>query len=78
MSAPATPRGVFRRKTVEDSLAAVDDPERSLKRSLGAWDLAVLGVAVAVGAGIFSVGATAAANYAGPSVIVSFIIASVV
>ena len=78
MSAPATPRGVFRRKTVEDSLAAVDDPERSLKRSLGAWDLAVLGVAVAVGAGIFSVGATAAANYAGPSVIISFIIASVV
>jgi len=78
MSAPATPRGIFRRKTVEDSLAAVDDPERSLKRSLGAWDLAVLGVAVAVGAGIFSVGATAAANYAGPSVIISFIIASVV
>jgi APA family basic amino acid/polyamine antiporter len=36
------------------------------------------GVAVAVGAGIFSVGATAAANYAGPSVIVSFVIAAVV
>lgn len=78
MSAPATPRGILRRKSVEDSLAAVDDPERSLKRSLNAWDLAVLGVAVAVGAGIFSVGATAAANYAGPSVIVSFIIASIV
>ncbi|MBM7331502.1 amino acid permease, partial [Agrobacterium sp. S2] len=31
-----------------------------------------------VGAGIFSVGATAAANYAGPGVILSFIIASVV
>ncbi|MDF2808424.1 MAG: amino acid permease, partial [Cellulosimicrobium sp.] len=68
----------FRRKSVEDSLAAIDDPERSLKRSLTSWDLAVLGVAVAVGAGIFSVGATAAANYAGPSVIVSFIIASIV
>jgi basic amino acid/polyamine antiporter, APA family len=78
MSAPAATRGVLRRKSVEDSLAAVADPERSLKRSLNAWDLAVLGVAVAVGAGIFSVGATAAANYAGPSVIVSFIIASIV
>ncbi|KLN36736.1 amino acid permease [Cellulosimicrobium funkei] len=69
---------MFRRKSVEDSLAAIDDPERSLKRSLTSWDLAVLGVAVAVGAGIFSVGATAAANYAGPSVIVSFVIASIV
>jgi APA family basic amino acid/polyamine antiporter len=71
-------RGILRRKSVEDSLAAVEDPERRLKRDLTAWDLAVLGVAVAVGAGIFSVGATAAANYAGPGVIVSFIIASVV
>ncbi|MFF2833676.1 amino acid permease [Cellulosimicrobium cellulans] len=74
----ATRTGLFRRKSVEDSLAAIDDPERSLKRSLTSWDLAVLGVAVAVGAGIFSVGATASANYAGPSVIVSFVIASIV
>ncbi|NMR21351.1 amino acid permease [Cellulomonas fimi] len=71
-------RSIVRRKSVEDSLASVEDPERSLKRDLTAWDLAVLGVAVAVGAGIFSVGATAAANYAGPAVIISFVIASVV
>jgi APA family basic amino acid/polyamine antiporter len=71
-------RSIFRRKSVEDSLASVDDPERSLSRVLTAWDLAVLGVAVAVGAGIFSVGATAAANYAGPGVILSFVIASIV
>ncbi len=69
---------IFRRKSVEASLATADEPERSLRRDLTAWDLAVLGVAVAVGAGIFSVGATAAANYAGPGVIVSFLIASVV
>jgi APA family basic amino acid/polyamine antiporter len=71
-------RSILRRKSVEDSLASVDDPERSLTRVLTAWDLAVLGVAVAVGAGIFSVGATAAANYAGPGVILSFVIASIV
>ncbi|GAA2727637.1 amino acid permease [Cellulomonas aerilata] len=71
-------RSIFRRKSVEDSLASVDDPERSLSRVLTSWDLAVLGVAVAVGAGIFSVGATAAADYAGPGVILSFVIASVV
>jgi len=71
-------RSIFRRKSVEESLAETEDPDRSLKRDLTAWDLAVLGVAVAVGAGIFSVGATAAANYAGPGVILSFVIASIV
>ncbi len=76
-SAP-TYRGILRRRSVEASLAQLDDPERRLHRTLTAWDLAVLGVSVAVGAGIFSVGATAAANYAGPSVILSFVIASVV
>ncbi|MDN6555691.1 MAG: amino acid permease, partial [Acidipropionibacterium acidipropionici] len=60
---------------VEEDL---DDPERSLKRELGAMDIAVMGVAVAVGAGIFSVGAQAAADYAGPSVIISFILAALV
>ncbi|WP_315098894.1 amino acid permease [uncultured Cellulomonas sp.] len=69
---------IFRRKSVEDSLEETLDPERALRRTLTTWDLIVLGVAVAVGAGIFSVGATAAANYAGPGVIVSFLIASVV
>ncbi|MBO3089583.1 amino acid permease [Cellulomonas dongxiuzhuiae] len=72
------PRGILRRRSVEDAMAVVGDPDRRLRRTLGAWDLAVMGVAVAVGAGIFSVGATAAARYAGPSVIVSFVIASVV
>ncbi len=69
---------LFRRKSVEASLESLEDPHRSLKRSLGVWDLAVLGVAVAVGAGIFSVGARAAADYAGPAVVISFVIASAV
>ena len=53
------------------------DEERSLRRSLGTWDLALMGIAVAVGAGIFSVGAQAAANFAGPSVTISFILAAI-
>ncbi len=69
---------VMRRKSVEAALASTEDEERNLKRSLGAWDLALMGVAVAVGAGIFSVGAKAAATKAGPAVIISFIIAAVV
>ena len=67
----------WRVKSVEASIADSGDEERSLRRSLGTWDLALMGIAVAVGAGIFSVGAQAAANFAGPSVIVSFVLAAV-
>ncbi|MEF3405181.1 APC family permease [Agromyces sp. CCNWLW203] len=67
----------LRVKSVESSIADSHDEERSLKRSLGTFDLALMGIAVAVGAGIFSVGAQAAANFAGPSVILSFVLAAV-
>lgn len=69
---------IFRTKSVEQTLAETNESGHALKRNLGWWDLAVMGVAVAVGAGIFSVGAQAAAFHAGPAVIVSFIIAGVV
>ena len=65
-----------RTKSIEASLADTSSVHHSLKRSLNAWDLAIMGVAVAVGAGIFSVGAKAAGNYAGPSISVGFIIAA--
>ena len=71
--------GKLRRvKSVEQAVAETHDERRSLKRSLTTWDLAVMGVAVAVGAGIFSVGAEASAHDAGPAVIVSFVIAAFV
>ncbi|WOQ17664.1 amino acid permease [Raineyella sp. W15-4] len=69
---------LFVKKTIGEVQQDLADPERSLRRDLSAWDIAVMGVAVAVGAGIFSVGAQAAANYAGPAVIISFIIAALV
>lgn len=69
---------IFRTKSVEQTIAETQEEGRSLKRNLGWWDLAVMGVAVAVGAGIFSVGAQAAAFHAGPAVIISFIIAGIV
>ena len=69
---------IWRKKSVEQTLAETMEGGRRLRRTLNAWDLAVMGVAVAVGAGIFSVGAQAAAFHAGPSVIISFIIAAAV
>ncbi|OMH34890.1 APC family permease [Tersicoccus sp. Bi-70] len=68
---------LMRTKSIEQSIKDSDEPGHDLKRSLGAWDLAIMGVAVAVGAGIFSVGAKAAANFAGPAVSVSFVLAAV-
>nr|WP_231713401.1 amino acid permease [Arthrobacter sp. zg-Y769] len=58
-------------------MADADEPGRRLKRSLSTWDLMIMGVAVAVGAGIFSVGAKAAAEFSGPAVTVSFILAAI-
>ena len=69
---------VLRKKSVEQTLAETGESGRSLKRDLTWWDLAIMGVAVAVGAGIFSIGAQAAAFHAGPAVIISFLIAGVV
>src|SRR5699024_5912424 len=68
---------LWRTKSIEDSLADSHLEHRSLKRTLGTWDLMVMGVAVAVGAGIFSVGARAAGDYAGPSVSLAFVLAAV-
>ena len=63
-------------KTIEQALADSDEPGHQLQRTLGVFDLMILGLAVAVGAGIFSVGARAAGSFAGPAVIFSFILAA--
>lgn len=68
---------LFRAKSVEQSILDSQEPGHELKRSLNTFDLMILGVAVAVGAGIFSVGARASAQFAGPAVTVSFVLAAV-
>ncbi|MHA7306703.1 amino acid permease [Arthrobacter sp. TMN-49] len=68
---------LFRTKSIEHSLADADEPGHGLKRTLTTWDLMIMGIAVAVGAGIFSVGAKAAAHHAGPAVTVSFVFAAI-
>ncbi|WP_120337550.1 amino acid permease [Cryobacterium soli] len=68
---------LWRTKSIESSMADSLEKGHSLKRTLGTWDLMVMGVAVAVGAGIFSVGAKAAGSYAGPSVTLAFVLAAV-
>ena len=69
---------LMRRRSIEATLAASDEPERQLRRSLGAWDLVVLGISVVIGAGIFSKAAMVSATQTGPAVVLSFLIAGVV
>src|SRR5215470_17293095 len=57
---------------------AANDRERLNSNALGAFSLTLLGVASVVGAGIFVVTGDAAAHYAGPAVVISFVLAGVV
>ncbi len=68
---------LLRTKSIEQSIADTDEPEYKLKKTLSALDLTVFGVGVVIGAGIFTLTGRAAHNVAGPSVVVSFIIAAV-
>ena len=54
---------------------AGEEGAHTLKRSLGALNLTLLGIGAIIGAGIFVLTGQAAAQYAGPAIVGSFIIA---
>ncbi|MGA2966932.1 MAG: amino acid permease [Terriglobales bacterium] len=51
--------------------------EHSLKRALGPTNLITLGIGAIIGAGIFVLTGAAAAQYAGPAIVLSFILAGI-
>ncbi len=69
--------GGLRTKSVEQSIKDTDEPESRLHKDLSWWDLTVFGVAVVVGAGIFTITASTAGNITGPAISVSFVIAAI-
>ncbi|WP_349269573.1 amino acid permease [Mycolicibacterium parafortuitum] len=69
--------GRLRLKSVEQSIADTDEPDTKLRKDLNWWDLTVFGVSVVIGAGIFTITASTAANLTGPAISVSFIIAAI-
>ncbi len=71
-------RGVFRTKTVEQSIRDTEEPEHALRKSLTALDLTVFGVGVVIGTGIFVLTGKVAKENAGPSVALAFVLAGVV
>jgi APA family basic amino acid/polyamine antiporter len=54
---------------------AMPQSTSTLRRVLGVWDLTSLGVGATIGGGIFVITGLAAAQYAGPAVVLSFILA---
>ncbi|MFZ1133512.1 MAG: amino acid permease [Candidatus Korobacteraceae bacterium] len=54
---------------------ASSEDEHSLKRALGPLNLITLGIGAIIGAGIFVLTGSAAAMYAGPAIVLSFILA---
>jgi APA family basic amino acid/polyamine antiporter len=68
---------LFRRKSITD-LQAEASADQSLKRALGALNLTTLGIGAIIGTGIFVLSGLAAAQNAGPAVVLSFILAGIV
>jgi APA family basic amino acid/polyamine antiporter len=59
---------IFRRKPI------LTNTETGLKKALGPFDLTLLGIGAIIGAGIFVLTGIAAAKYAGPGIVYSYII----
>ena len=68
---------IWKRKPMALLLAEASESEKGLKRTLTAWSLVALGIGAIIGAGLFVRTATAAAQNAGPSVTIGFIVAAI-
>src|SRR5687768_8881331 len=53
------------------------EEHHTLRRALGPLNLTALGIGAIIGAGIFVLTGTAAAQYAGPAIVYSFVLAGV-
>lgn len=69
---------LFIKKTVSSLSNEAAKKSHTLQRSLGALNLTTIGIGAIIGAGLFVLTGTAAAEYAGPGVIFSFIIGGII
>lgn len=65
---------LFRKKNVSEAIHVAQG--NSFKKTLGAFDLIMIGIGCTIGNGIFVVTGIAAAQYAGPGISISYIIAA--
>lgn len=69
--------GLMARKTIDGIVAAGASDTHPLPKTLGAFSITAMGVGAIIGAGIFVLTGTAAARYAGPGIMLSFLLAGV-
>ncbi len=67
---------LFVRKPVERIISQAEGGEHKLKRTLGPISLIALGIGAIIGAGLFVLTGIAAAENAGPAVVLSFVVAA--
>jgi APA family basic amino acid/polyamine antiporter len=65
----------LQRKSVHQLIQ--DAGESHMRRALGPWNLIALGIGAVIGAGIFVITGTAAAQYAGPGIMLSFVLGAI-
>src|SRR3990167_2483209 len=66
---------LLRTKSIEQLVGDAEHGGKSLRRTLTATDLTLLGIGAIIGRGIFVLRGTAAANQAGPGIVLSYVIA---
>ncbi|WCM18261.1 amino acid permease [Paraburkholderia bryophila] len=70
--------GYTARKSVADIVASADtEGGHRLSRTLGATSITAMGIGAIIGAGIFVLTGTAAAQFAGPSIVLSFVLGGI-
>lgn len=69
---------LFVRKTIKSLIADSTDSKAGLKRTLTATHLMAMGIGATIGAGLFVLTGQAAAEYAGPGILFSFILAAII
>ena len=68
---------LFATKSIARLTADAEDKEHALRRTLGPFQLIALGIGAIIGAGLFSLTGIAAAEHAGPAVVLSFVLAAI-
>jgi basic amino acid/polyamine antiporter, APA family len=71
-------KGLFIKKSVRSLMDEAAEKRHTLQRSLGALNLTTIGIGAIIGAGLFVLTGQAAAEYAGPGIVFSFIFAGII
>ena len=70
-------QGLMARKSIEEIVNSGEADEQSMSKTLGLSSITAMGIGAIIGAGIFVLTGTAAAQYAGPAIMLSFVLGGV-